>query len=278
MANYTNEFISEHKLDEAFFKRYETVFRRYEKSRHLCENCQGLFTCSQKSIGERTSLSLDGNVLVEGLEYCDFLRQKKNIEELRRSYVYTDIPDNLLSLSLNNVEVPDDNIKLYLLKCLNIYNEKTAKGLYVYGDLGVGKTYMMVALANSLVKKGKSVAFVKITSFINDMRKLVSNDDGEYERVIDSLKKCDYLFIDDLGSESVTTFSRDDILFNVLDYRLSNGKTTSFNSNYDKKKLEEYYAVEKSGKISTMHARRLLERIDILSETFALTGNNKRRV
>ena len=276
MANYSNDFIIKNNLDESFFKKYQFIFKRYERSRSLCEGCKGLYMCSQKSPGQRLSLTLD-DVLIETIEYCPYERQRRDIEELSKKYIYSDIPDNLINLTLDNIEMPDDKIKQYALKCLNIFNGTSSKGLYVYGDLGVGKTYMMIALANSLVKAGKSVAFIKITNFINDMRKVVSNDDGEYERIIEGLKRCDYLFIDDIGSESVTTFSRDDILFNILDYRLEHKLNTSFTSNYDKKKLCEYYSIEKSGKVSTMHARRLLERIDILSETFVLTGENKRR-
>ncbi|GHU46934.1 hypothetical protein FACS1894218_0300 [Bacilli bacterium] len=33
-------------------------------------------------------------------------------------------------------------------------------GLYVYGNVGIGKTYTMVALGNELALKGKKIAFI----------------------------------------------------------------------------------------------------------------------
>jgi len=276
MDKYIEEFIKENKITKEYFEKNVSKFSRVSKSRELCLNCEGLYACRQKSIGERLCLIKD-DILMEGIEYCDYLKNKRKIENLKEAYVYTDIPDQYYSLNLSNIPLEDINIKKYAANCLNILQKQRIQGFYIYGDMGVGKTYMLMALANSLVLNNEKVAFVKMTTFINDLRNSITINDGSYDNIISKLKRVNYLFLDDIGSESVTTFSRDDVLFNILDYRMEHKLCTCFTSNYSKEDLKNHYSIEKNGKASTMQANRLLERIDILSETFVLSGNNKRR-
>lgn len=276
MDKYIVDFVKNNKISKEQYDKNLSKFLECEKSLSLCQNCRGLYTCAQKSVGERVGLKLDG-VILETVEYCEYKKKDILIKDLKKSYVYSDIPDQYYSLSLDNIPCLEDETKYYMAKVLEIYKGKTDKGLYVTGDMGVGKTYMMMALSNSLVKENKKVAFIKTTNFINDMRRIVASDDEQYDHILKNLKTCEYLFVDDIGSESVSTFSRDDLLFNILDYRMENKLMTCFTSNYDKMGLLEHYSYLKSGKAETLQAKRLLERIDILGESFVLTGKNKRR-
>ena len=52
---------------------------------------------------------------------------------------------------------------------------------------------------------------------------------------------------------------------------------TIFTSNLSKNELEKHFTYDKSDRSSLMNAKRLIERIDILSDDYVLTGKNKRR-
>jgi len=132
-------------------------------------------------------------------------------------------------------------------------------------------------LANSLVKKGEKVAFVKVTDFFNRMRSYFNSDSGQIDRDVSSLKKADYLILDDIGSEAVSEFVRDDILFRILDYRLDHSLMTLFTSNLTKEELLKHYQYDRREKSNLMNAKRLMERIDILTDDYVLTGKNMRR-
>lgn len=276
MNKYIIDFVKENGINKETYEANTSKLLDCEKSLNLCRECKGLYECRQKSIGERIGLKYD-DIILETIELCDYKKDEIQLNNTKNSYVYSDIPDLYYDVSLKNIPAEDDAIKKYLAKALDIYKNKPSKGLYVVGNMGVGKTYMMIALANSLVNEGKNVAFIKAANFINDMRRLVASNNDEYNSIINGLKKCDYLFIDDIGSESVSTFSRDDVFFIILDYRMENKLLTCFTSNFDKKALLEHYSFLKNGKAETMQAQRLLERIDILSETFVLNGKNRRR-
>ena len=270
-----DEHLSKVSTDDEFIRKNLTTFMDVYRSRQLCVGCEGLFACRQKSKGQRLDLTSDG-VLMEEIEYCSFAMEERRRKALLHKYRYCDVTPSLADIDLNNITYTDDQKQLYL-RLAAILHEMTDKGLYIYGDLGVGKTYLCVALANSLVKKGKKVAFVKVSNFFNEMKSYFGSNSEMIDKNINILKKAEYLFLDDIGSEAVSEFVRDDILFRVLDYRLENRLMTIFTSNLSKQELLKHYQYDRKEKSNLMNARRLMERIDILSDDYVLSGKNMRR-
>lgn len=273
--SYLDSFIKKHNLSDDYVNSHINSFMRVYESRNKCFNCKGLYCCKQASIGERLDVAYD-ETLLEEVEYCDYYLAKQKGISLAKSYVYSDIPEQLIDIDLDNIELFEDEKGLFI-ELYDILEGKTNKGLYICGEMGVGKTYLITALANSLVKKQKKVGFVKVSSFINEMRRLVGSDTITFDKYMNLLKNVDYLFLDDIGSESVSTFSRDDILFTILDYRMENRLTTVFTSNLNKQDLVKHYTYDKKDNSSILRANRLVERIDVLSGDYTILGKNKRR-
>lgn len=271
---YLNEFIKKHNLSDDFLNSHINKFLEVLESRNKCLNCKGLYTCTQKSKGERLDIRFE-EILLEEIEYCDYLKESKTIDKLVNSYVYSDVPETFNTIDINTIDLLDINQKQLCAKLLNILNND-GKGLYISGDLGVGKTYECIGLANALVRKGEKVAFVKCASFINEMRKLVMNDSEAFNNYFNKIKTVKYLFLDDIGAESVSSFSRDDILFEILDYRMENKLCTVFTSNLSKENLVKHYTFDKNDNSNLIKARRLVERINVLTDDFVLEGKNKR--
>lgn len=272
-----NDFITSNNIDDKFIEKNINIFLDAKESLDKCVNCKGLYMCSQKKQGEKVSLTLD-DVLLSEIEYCKYYLAELRLNNIINKFSYTDIPSKLIDLSLDDIELDNESIKGLFVEVNNILDGIRNKGLYIYGDLGVGKTYISIALANELLKQNKKVAFVKTNNFINEMRRLIVSDGSKYNNIINSLKKVDILILDDIGSESVSSFSRDDILFNILDYRMENKSLTIFTSNLTKEDLLKHYRYDKADKSSINRAKRLLERIDILADDYCLLGNNRRRV
>lgn len=270
---YIKEFIENHGFSNDYVSDNFVVFDECLSSLELCNKCSGIDNCKQGKKGEIVGLSYDG-VVSNSCVYCKHYLFIDKLQELRNSFVYSDIPLFRYDLSLDNITLDENELKDLFGLCYNIFNGETNKGLYIFGKLGVGKTYMCIALANSLVKKGKKVAFIKVNDFVTKMSELIREDVVEFERLLNLIKKAEYLFIDDIGSEMVSEFSRDRLLFNILDYRMENKLCTFFTSNLDKKLLLKHFESEKD----SLKAERLLERIEVLSENYCLKGINKRRV
>lgn len=146
-------------------------------------------------------------------------------------------------------------------------------GFMLSGPIGCGKTYLMSAVANKFLELNKTVAFVKMSQLINEIKQsFVFSDDQTLHDLLYKCKKASVLFIDDLGSEAISEWSRDEILFSVLDYRMENELLTCFTTNLSKELLYETYLSLK--KEDENKVNRLLERIDVLSKYIVWPKNN----
>ena len=271
---YLNETITGNVLSDAFVREHLPTLKRVLASRALCEGCRGMEECRQRKAGERLALSFD-QVLIEEIERCPYGSQAHLTDELADRYVYCDVPKNLMHLDIKNI-VPRPEQQALFTKLYNIYEGKRNKGLYISGNVGTGKSYNCTALANSLVKCGKRVAYVKAASFFSDLKNQYINTSDGIDRTVNRIRNAEYLFLDDLGTETVSEFVRDDVLFRILDYRMENALTTVFISNLDKNSLFKHYQYDRRDNTNTMNATRLMERINILSDDYALTGKDLR--
>lgn len=273
---YLSEFIRNNQLSDRMIENNLALFTRIMESRSRCRGCKGLNDCRQQDEGQLLALTFD-QVVFEEIELCPYKRETLRKRRHLDNFTYCDIPEKLADIDLNNIRYADFQMELYAL-LLGILHGRSNKGLYISGDMGVGKTYLCIALANSLAKAGKKVAFVKVSEFLSDMKGHVGSYDDQLDRKINILKKTPYLILDDIGSEAVSEFVRDDILFTILDYRMENKLMTIFTSNLNISNLYKHYQFDRKDKENLPKSRRLVERIDILTDDYVLVGNNMRRI
>ena len=272
---YFKDIIDEYHISDDELLRNLNTLKRIHQSQIKCENCSSLESCKQYTKGSRLALNYQG-IIVQEIEYCDYMLKLKQQQGILNKYVYCDVPAKLVDINMQNINYTAEQKQLYL-KLGAILTNKEEKGLYICGDLGVGKTYLCIALANSLVLENEKVAFLKASNFFDEMRSLVSTDNLLIDKTINKLQRVKYLFIDDIGSESNSEYVRDKILFRILDYRLENHLTTIFTSNLNKKELLVHYQYDNKEKSNIMKAKRLLERIDKLTNNHVLDGPNLRK-
>lgn len=270
-------FLNENQLGLKTLEDYYLTFSDFYKNHALCANCPGLEKCRQASRGQRLKLVClkPENIIINELCNCEYTRQKNEKEKHLGNFVYNDIPLNEQNVFFEDL-LETTNDKRLCVVLGSILKESYHKGIYLYGDLGVGKTYLCIGLLNSLAKRNHKVAFVKTTNLINQARNLTINDKEAYEDLMHSLMTVPYLCLDDIGAEGVTVFSRDDVLFTILDYRMEHQLLTLFTSNLDIETLNRTYQSDKNAKEDTIKAKRLLERITCLATPYCLKGENLR--
>ena len=131
------------------------------------------------------------------------------------------------------------NVKKYKIKCSprqNIINIKNAsqnfidnfenlgeKNLFFCGNTGLGKTYMSNAIANEVLKKGKTVLYqtapVLLETIIDNKFNKYKNQNSDefYKNVLN----VDLLIIDDLGTENINSMTVSE-LFTIINTRILN--------------------------------------------------------
>ena len=187
------------------------------------------------------------------------------------------LPSSLKNVSFLDV-YRDDVARLTVLnrmiKFVNDYPE-IRKGLYLYGDFGVGKSFMVAALAHDLSeKRGVSSTLLHYPSFVIDVKNAIG--DGNVKSLVDEIKQAEVLIFDDIGAEQSTPWVRDEVLQVILQYRMQEDLPTFFTSNFSFEDLEKHFAKGKNGNDETWEARRVMERIRYLAEETRLEGENRR--
>lgn len=187
------------------------------------------------------------------------------------------LPASLKKVSFADVDA-DDEKRFTVFQRLVEFSEAyphVRKGLYLYGDFGVGKSFMVAALAHDLSeKRGVSSTLLHYPSFVIDVKNAIG--DGNVKTLVDEIKLSEVLILDDIGAEQSTAWVRDEILQVILQYRMQEDLPTFFTSNFNFEDLEQHFAKVKKGDNETWEARRVMERIRYLAEETRLEGVNRR--
>lgn len=113
-----------------------------------------------------------------------------------------------------------------------------AESLLLIGGAGLGKTHVASSIGKAVIDKGYSVVYESAQGLVDvyEAERFGRSTDGDTER----FTSCDLLIIDDLGTEFLTQYTVS-VLFNVINYRLMNGKTTIITTNLGFAEIESNY-------------------------------------
>lgn len=187
-----------------------------------------------------------------------------------------DLPAKLRHVELENVDATperDDVLDEVGIFLASFKKNKHTKGLYLTGDFGVGKTYILAGLTNSIARQGSRVVFLHVPSFIASLGSHFQ--DNSLNDEIDRIASAPVLIFDDIGVETLSEWSRDDVLGVILQKRMDNVLPTFFSSNMTMDGLNEHFAKTRNS-VDEVKARRLMERVRFLSKEVFVGGKNRR--
>lgn len=171
----------------------------------------------------------------------------------------------------------DDKLRLPIIKYFKLFLDnydkgEYTKGLYLYGSFGSGKTYLISALFNELIKRK---VFCTIVYYPEFLRSLKSSFKDDFDDIFNNVKTSQMLLIDDIGAENVTAWGRDEILSSILQYRMEEKLPTFFTSNLSIGELEIHLSQTNGGN-DKLKARRIIERVKQLTSELNLISKNRR--
>lgn len=199
------------------------------------------------------------------------------VEYVKNGYPF-EVSKQIRNAKLSEIYTDDKN-RIELIKWVtNFIREykkgNTTKGLYLSGNFGSGKSYIVSACLNELVKDGYTAAMIYYPEFLRSLKS--SFDSDEFDERYDYARKSDLLLFDDIGAENVTAWSRDEILGPILQYRMENNLPTFFTSNLSLDELEISLSEGKNS-IDKLKAKRIIERIKFLTNELKLISKNQRK-
>ncbi|WP_156021536.1 primosomal protein DnaI [Streptococcus ruminantium] len=204
------------------------------------------------------------------------LVEYRRLEAIKNRIQLINMPASLKNITVADIDKNDENrveVMLAITDFVKHFEEKP-KALYIYGNFGIGKSYLMAYLANLLSKTYlQSTTMLHYPTFVVDIKNAIK--DGSVKERIDEIKMAQVLVLDDIGAEQHSPWVRDDVLQVILQYRMQENLPTFFTSNFSLIELERHFASGKSGD-ETWQAKRVMERIRYLARDLHLKGNNRR--
>lgn len=110
--------------------------------------------------------------------------------------------------------------------------------IFLSGQVGTGKTFLTRAMANELIEQGKIVKLVTAFQMSRDFKEYRSTYN---EAILDKYLSCEFLFIDDLGTEVIYKNSTIEFLYQVLNERQMRKLCTIITSNLDLAEIRDRY-------------------------------------
>lgn len=267
------DFVLQHQLTPAEVAKSLPKFNQYisERDKYLTQDN------SYRTKGYQPILQMnEGYADVFYLETRELVEARRK-QDIKNRVTLIGLPNHLKSIQASDIDLEDPN-RISLYQEINAYiknfESKKAKGLYIYGNFGVGKSYLMAYLANRLSDKyQKKTTVLHFPTFSIDIKNAIN--DGTVKKEIDAIKQAEILVLDDIGAEQSSSWIRDDVLQVILQYRMQEQLLTFFTSNFDLEGLESHFAKSKSGD-ETWQSKRVMERITYLAKALHLEGSNRR--
>lgn len=155
-----------------------------------------------------------------------------------------------------------------------LHQKNFTPGLYLAGDFGVGKTYLLGAIANELFKHDVHTTLMHFPTFAIEMKDSIGQNNVLAK--VNKIKDAEILMLDDIGADTMSSWIRDEILGVILQYRMQENLPTFFSSNFSMKELEKHLSINQRGEEEPVKAKRIMERVKYLSREVIVTGPNRR--
>lgn len=252
----------------------------YVNLQHDCDQCESVATCKNAINGFVPKLTIiRGQIDVEYVP-C----QTKRMEDARRKAASMissmHMPKDVLKAKISDLDTSNES-KMAIRNFAELFIQNVRKtgilprsGYYIYGNFGVGKSYVLGAIANELAKMEIKTVMVYVPDFLSELKSSIQ--DQSLQDKVDFVKRAPVLMLDDLGAENLSAWTRDEIIGTILQFRMNEGLPVFITSNYNYDQLENHFATTQKGEVDVIKAARIMERIKALTTDFEMIGENRR--
>ncbi|MCR5565153.1 MAG: ATP-binding protein [Gammaproteobacteria bacterium] len=208
-------------------------------------------------------------VLNDGVIEIKYKRLKTEGQKMKNLYM----PKELIDAKLSDYSLISEerrHLYQYARTFINSFkDEKKLKGFYLGGAFRSGKTYLSAAIGNELASQGYDVIMAYYPELSSNLKNSIGDDD--FKDLVNRLKTCDLLILDDFGAESLSPFIRDEVLGVVLNYRMIKSLPVIMTSNIPFGRLMDTALRRDGSEQEKIKAMRIYERMKELMNEYNLT-------
>jgi primosomal protein DnaI len=271
--NKNRDQVTSEMVNESLMKLYEYISQSKE-----CGECPSLQECRNMMKGYDPHLVIRGNTI--DIEYHRCPRkvvhdERTSSQKLIKSLY---VPKDILKASFSTLDL-DSKSRLEAVRLAknfveNYSADERMKGYYFYGKFGVGKSYILGAVANELAQNKVASMIVYVPEFFREIKQ--SLGDNSLNEKLEAVKAAPVLMLDDIGAETMSSWGRDEILGTILQYRMLENLPTFFTSNFNFDELTHHLTYTQRGEEEKLKAARIMERIKYLAQPVLIDGRNRR--
>ena len=165
---------------------------------------------------------------------------KENFSTFSLDYYPDSFIDDSVGLS------PRENMEKIVASVMNFINnfDDCFENLIIYGNTGVGKTFLTNCIAKELLDRSKTVIYLTAFQLFDILEKNKFNkgdDNEEIQNKFDYILDCDLLIIDDLGTELTNAFINTQ-LYLCVNERYLREKSTIISTNLSLDNINDKYS------------------------------------
>ena len=268
-------------LSDDELAKYTSLIEESALEYKNCISCKGLFMCKNNVTGYCYLPVLTDGKLSFSYVACKYKNKYLKETEYQNKVTTFDVPKEIKEAKMKDIYTDDEN-RIEVIKWITNYikNYKKGnilKGLYLHGNFGCGKTYLIAAMFNELAKDKIKSVIIYYPEYLRSLKASYSSSSSdEFKNKFNEVKYAKLLLIDDLGAEAVTAWSRDEVLGTILQYRMQENLPTFITSNLNLKQLEDHLSVTTNNKSERVKAGRIIERIKQLTIDMEMISKNNR--
>ncbi|MGV2927267.1 primosomal protein DnaI [Macrococcus capreoli] len=271
-------FIDSNNVTQQMIDNDLSVLQEYKDSSIMCAECLSYGQCKNFVPGHTPELYIDNNHIKIRHLPCPSKLAFDEEQKMKQFITAIHMPKDVLKAKLADIYLDDktriDIVRRAGLVCREIAKGEDTKGMYIHGPFGTGKSFILGAIANELKAQHIYSTLLYFPEFIRELKN--GFNDGTYAERLNKVKHTPVLMLDDVGAEDLTPWVRDEVLGPILNHRMMHNMPTFFSSNFDFKELSHHLSITKQGAELTK-ARRIMERVETLSDAYLLSGKNYRR-
>ncbi len=210
------------------------IDENYLKPRYTCERCNDTGFCDGKMCA-----------CLEGILKQEAFKELAECTPLKISS-FSDF-----DVSLYKTAQAKKKMKTIFDYCVSYADafDHSNPSLFMYGETGLGKTHLSLAIAGKVIEKGYGVVYGSAHNLLGMIERekfgRSENPDGTTE---EKLLCCDLLILDDLGAEFSTPFTVAEI-YNIINTRMAKELPTIISSNVKLEELEKRYSSRVTSRI-----------------------------
>ena len=276
------EFVDKFNLKDEVKQKYTTSLEDSYSEYSNCMNCKGLVECKNSLIGCAYLPKVENGKLIFQYKACKYKNRDIKQNRFKENITLFEASKSMKDAKMKDI-ITKYGERLETIKWINNFitsydKNRNLKGLYLHGNFGCGKSYLLAAMFNELAKKGYKSTIIFFPEFLRSLKASFgsnSSNNNEFENKMYTVIHTPLLLIDDIGAENVTTWGRDEILSTILQYRMDNSLPTFFTSNLNIEELESHLSSSTS-KEDILKAKRIIERIKKLTDSIEMISENLR--